>query len=195
MRSEDVPRFAENIYRESQRLIHLVSDIIRLSKLDEQGMEAERETVDLGKLVDYAVSAVRPEAEKRDILLSVEKEECRLVGIRAILEEIFFNLCDNAVKYNKDHGEVRIKLYQENNNIVFSIEDTGIGIPFADRERVFERFYRVDKSHSKAIGGTGLGLSIVKHGVAIHHGEISMESHIDQGTRMVIRFPIESDNR
>lgn len=195
VRSEDVPRFAENIYRESQRLIHLVSDIIRLSKLDEQGMEAERETVDLGKLVDYAVSAVRPEAEKRDILLSVEKEECRLVGIRAILEEIFFNLCDNAVKYNKDHGEVRIKLYQENNNIVFSIEDTGIGIPFADRDRVFERFYRVDKSHSKAIGGTGLGLSIVKHGVAIHHGEISMESHIDQGTRMVIRFPIESDNR
>ncbi len=185
----DVQHFADNIYNESQRLIHLVEDIIKLSRLDENTAPVERETVDMAQLVENTLYHLQALAEKKQVTFYTRIQPVCVYGAPYILDEIVFNLCENAVKYNRPDGTVTVTLTTENGKPVFRVEDTGIGIPPADRERVFERFYRVDKSHSRAIGGTGLGLSIVKHGVLFHEGTIQLESEPGVGTTITVTFP------
>ena len=188
IKPEDIPHFATNIYNEAQRLITLVGDILRLSKMDENNFSSEKVEVDLKSIAQRASQAVLEEAKKRNISVNLFTESCVISGIPSILEEIAFNLCDNAVKYNVDGGRVDISLTKDGDKAIFSVSDTGIGISYDEQERVFERFYRVDKSHSKEIGGTGLGLSIVKHGAAIHDAKIDMHSTLGKGTTVTITF-------
>lgn len=188
-KQEDIPGFAVNIYNEAQRLITLVEDIIKLSQLDENSVPFEKEPVDLLQIVYTVSSYLRPAAEKRNISLDIEGQPVQVLGVSKILEEMVYNLCDNAIKYNKDKGKVCISLSEERGAVKLTVSDTGIGIPYSLRERVFERFYRVDKSHSKEIGGTGLGLSIVKHGAAFHGASIYLKSKPDKGTVITINFP------
>ena len=188
IKPEDIPHFATNIYNEAQRLITLVGDILRLSKMDENNFSSEKVEVDLKSIAQRASQAVLEEAKKRNISVNLFTESCVISGIPSILEEIAFNLCDNAVKYNVEGGSVDISLTKDGDKAIFSVSDTGIGISYDEQERVFERFYRVDKSHSKEIGGTGLGLSIVKHGAAIHDAKIDMHSTLGKGTTVTITF-------
>ena len=184
----DIPHFADNIYQESQRLIRLVEDIIRLSRLEESDFSGQMQPVDLAGLVRATAERFVPIAQKSGIQIQVETIPCTLEGIPSILEEIIYNLCDNAVKYNRENGTVRVSLQRREGQILLAVQDTGIGIPADQQERIFERFYRVDKSHSKEVGGTGLGLSIVKHGVACHGGKIRLESEPGRGTLIEIQF-------
>ncbi len=190
---EDVPHFAGNIYKESQRLITLVGDIMKLSQLDENHVQLAEEPVNLAQVAAEELERARYAAELRGIKLrlQVPREDGRqpvITGVRQILQEMAFNLIDNAIKYNRDGGTVIVSAGYLGGRIALSVEDTGIGIPEEDQERVFERFYRVDKSHSKAIGGTGLGLSIVKHGALYHKAEVELESKVGSGTKITIRF-------
>ena len=185
----DVPGFASDIYREAQRLISLVGDIIRLSQLDEGGAALERQQVDLLELSGTIIQRLAtPAAAVQVSLEATGTPEC-VEGVPAILDEMIYNLCDNAIKYNRPGGQVTIHTHATPNSVVLSVSDTGIGIPADDCQRVFERFYRVDKSHSKAIGGTGLGLSIVKHGAAFHNAHVELESELDVGTTIRLIFP------
>ena len=196
VKPEDVPHFAENIYKEAGRLISLVNDIIKLSKLDEDGGEITKEPVDLSEIVSEVADSLRDQAERRAISSEIHTEKAVIMGIRPILTEMIYNLWENAIKYNKEGGKLYVDIANEcqdgRNFVKFSIRDTGIGIPSADLERIFERFYRVDKSHSKEIGGTGLGLSIVKHGARLHGAEITVKSEIDKGSVFIIQFPKEA---
>ena len=196
VKPEDVPHFAENIYKEAGRLISLVNDIIKLSKLDEDGGEITKEPVDLSEIVSEVADSLRAQAERRAISSEIHTEKAVIRGIRPILTEMIYNLWENAIKYNKEGGKLYVDIANEcqdgRNFVKFSIRDTGIGIPSADLERIFERFYRVDKSHSKEIGGTGLGLSIVKHGARLHGAEITVKSEIDKGSVFIIQFPKEA---
>ncbi len=185
----DVQRFADTIYNESQRLISLVEDIIKLSRLDENTVPLDREQVDMQELIRSTINHLAPLAAKKQVSFDTRTKPVTIYGVPRILDEIVFNLCENAVKYNRMGGYVVITLTTENGKPVLQVRDTGIGIPAADQGRVFERFYRVDKSHSKAIGGTGLGLSIVKHGVSFHGGTISLESQPGSGTTITVTFP------
>lgn len=180
--------FSGVIYSESRRLISLVDDIIELSKLDEDSKEFEFESVDLYDLADDVLQNLRPLAEKRQISLRLEGEHANISGVWQILDEMVYNLCDNAVKYNKDGGKVAVTVKKTGEQISLTVADTGIGIPYACQDRVFERFYRVDKSHSRAIGGTGLGLSIVKHGAQFHNAHIELHSEPDKGTAITLIF-------
>ncbi len=191
VRQEDIPHFAEKIYEESQRLIALIEDIIKLSQLDEDQVPVEREQVDLLDVAEGIRKRLTPIARKSGITIAVKGKHGTIFGIRQVLTEMVYNLCENAVKYNKENGRIWIAIQPENDRLVFSITDTGIGIPAASQSRVFERFYRVDKSHSKAVGGTGLGLSIVKHGAALHHAEINLESEEGEGTTITLSFPLQ----
>lgn len=191
--AEDVPHFAGNIYKESQRLITLVEDIIKISQLDENEVKMEAESVNLAEMVKQELERIRPAAEQRNIRLWLDcpragGKQPVILGVRQILQEMVFNLLDNAVKYNKENGSITVYAGWQGGKVVLSVADTGIGISKEDQQRVFERFYRVDKSHSKAIGGTGLGLSIVKHGAIYHHAQIEMESKLGMGTKITIRF-------
>ena len=188
---EKVQEFSADIYRESQRLIDLVNDIIHLSRLDEEGFEPERESVDLYDLAADTIDSLRETAAKQNVTLRIEGEHVCVQGVWRLLGEIVYNLCENAVKYNRPGGEVTVEIREQSGAAVLSVADTGIGIPPEHQSRVFERFYRVDKSHSKAIGGTGLGLSIVKHGAQFHHAEIQMESEPGRGTKIILSFPRE----
>ncbi|MBE6724216.1 MAG: histidine kinase [Ruminococcaceae bacterium] len=189
---EKTAEFAGDIYRESRRMIALIEDIIKLSKLDEQGSgdESEWETVDLCEAARDALDSVRPAAEKENIVLTFagNGERVEIRGVRRVLSEMIFNLCDNAVKYNKPGGEVTVSVEDRPEGVVLTVRDTGIGIPYAHRNRVFERFYRVDKSHSREIGGTGLGLSIVKHGAMLHGATIALDSEVGVGTTISVTF-------
>ena len=251
---ERMIEFAGDIYRESQRLIALVNDIIRISEIDEGAIQPSTEGVDLVQEVLKTVRILQPAADKRNISISVqcadtaekdqiaekdqtaerdqtaEKDQTaerdqtaekdrtagrdrtakgeneasrpvriaeneaprpvRIAGSERLIGEMIYNLCDNAIKYNHDGGSVRIEVLQDDKNAILTVEDTGIGIPAAEQERVFERFYRVDKSHSRQIGGTGLGLSIVKHAAQFHSAAISMESEPGKGTRITVSFPV-----
>lgn len=190
--AEKTAEFAGDIYRESRRMIALVDDIIRLSRLDEQGGETPAmESIDLYEAAEGALESVRPAAEKEKIALRLTGDRAEIRGVRRILEEMIFNLCDNAVKYNKPGGEVEVNVAEGPENVVLTVRDTGIGIPRAHQSRVFERFYRVDKSHSREIGGTGLGLSIVKHGAMLHGASIGLESEPGEGTTVTLTFPRE----
>ena len=178
---QDVPRFVEHIHSEATRMVTLIGDIIRLSQLDE-GDVMPREDVDVLAAAKEAVLNLSDEAAKRGITMTVDGTPAIVHGVRRLISEIAFNLCENAVKYNRDGGSVFVKVETEGENAVLTVQDTGIGIPDADQSRVFERFYRVDKSHSKASGGTGLGLSIVKHAVMYHHGKVELRSATGEGT-------------
>ena len=185
---QDVPRFVEHIHSEASRMVTLIGDIIRLSQLDE-GDVMPREDVDVLAAAKEAVLNLSDEAAKRGITMTVDGTPAIVHGVRRLISEIAFNLCENAVKYNRDGGSVFVKVETEGENAVLTVQDTGIGIPDADQSRVFERFYRVDKSHSKASGGTGLGLSIVKHAVMYHHGKVELRSATGEGTCVRVILP------
>ena len=188
---EDVPRFVGHIRRESQRLVTLIGDIIRLSQLDE-GDEMPMESVDLLALAREARTDLSAAAEEKHVAVTVQGESSRVRGVRRLLYEVICNLCDNAIKYNVDGGSVSLTVGTEGDKAFVSVADTGIGIAPEHQGRIFERFYRVDKSHSKESGGTGLGLSIVKHAVQYHHGEIELHSKVGKGTTIRILLPKEN---
>ena len=189
VKQEDVPRFIGHIRSEAQRLVTLIGDIIRLSQLDE-GEPMPAEPVELLALAREAAESLQSAAAARNVTITVEGEPVELTGVRRLLYEIVFNLCDNAIKYNTDGGRVQVTVTKENETAAVTVRDTGIGIPPDQQDRVFERFYRVDKSHSKASGGTGLGLSIVKHAVQYHHGAIHLQSEVGRGTEIRVTFPV-----
>lgn len=191
VKEEDIRAFAGRIYKEAQRLITLVEDVIRISQLDEGEVPYEWTETDLYQTVKNVFGTLSEAAKKQDVHLYIEGERIKLHTVPNILEEVLFNLCDNAIKYNKQGGSVCIRLEENGDNVCISVQDNGVGIPKEDQSRVFERFYRVDKSHSKEIGGTGLGLSIVKHGVSFLGGEVELESTPGQGTEITISFPKE----
>lgn len=189
VKSEDIPQFSERIYTEARRMIVLVEDIIKLSRLDEGATDTQRETVDLYALSNATVQSLSQVAADAGITLRLQGTSAPLFGIRQFLSIIIFNLCDNAIKYNRRGGSVTVSVTNTPECAVLSVRDTGIGIPTEEQERVFERFYRVDKSHSKALGGTGLGLSIVKHAAKLHGAQIKLHSIPDVGTTVTIYFP------
>ena len=188
VKSEDIPRFVGHIRAEAQRLVTLIGDIIRLSELDEGG-ELPAETVELLPLAQEAAENLRTAAEQKNVRITVSGESVSMVGVRRLLYEVIYNLCDNAIKYNVEGGRVELRVAAEGENARLTVRDTGIGIPSEHQGRVFERFYRVDKSHSKESGGTGLGLSIVKHAVAYHHGTVTLKSEVGRGTEITVRLP------
>ena len=183
VKPEDQPRFVGHIRKEASRLVALIEDIIRLSQLDE-GVELPTEKVDILALAEEVQAILQPSAEEKHVRIAISGAGFCVVGVRRMLQEILYNLCDNAIKYNVPGGSVSIHV--ENSRLV--VRDTGIGIPAEHQSRIFERFYRVDKSHSKASGGTGLGLSIVKHAAAYHKAEITLESTPGKGTTITIQF-------
>lgn len=189
VKEEDIKKFAGRIYREAQRLIQLVEDTIKISQLDEGENPYEWENTDLYLIAKNVCSNLKEIAEKKDVHLYIDGERMICRTVRPILEEVLYNLCDNGIKYNKQNGTVTISLIDLGDDIQIAVEDNGIGIPREDRNRVFERFYRVDKSHSKEIGGTGLGLSIVKHGVGFLGGTLGMISEENKGTRITVTLP------
>lgn len=191
VKEEDVRAFAGRIYKEAQRLITLVEDVIRISQLDEGEVPYEWTEADLYQTAKNVFGTLSEAAKKQDVHLYIEGDRVQLHTVPNILEEVLFNLCDNAIKYNKPGGNVCICLTENEESVCISVKDNGVGIPKEDQSRVFERFYRVDKSHSKEIGGTGLGLSIVKHGVSFLGGEVELESTPGQGTEITVSFPKE----
>lgn len=191
VRPADIPLFSERIYKEARRLITLVEDIIKLSKLDEESVELEKEEVDLYELTREIISRLSPQAAQKNIRMEVTGEPVKYFGIRQILDEMIYNVCENAVKYNVDNGRVSVWVGNTLEGPKVTVSDTGIGIPKEHHERIFERFYRVDKSHSKERGGTGLGLSIVKHGALLHGAKVTVDSMPGRGTKIEIQFPKE----
>ena len=185
-----VPEFARKIHDESQRMIALVEDIIELSRLDEGGALQQKEEVDLYAIAEMAVSNLSQTADQAGVVFELEGSSVMMSGIAQLLESITYNLCDNAIKYNRPGGSVRVRVSCDESNAFLSVADDGIGIPEAHQERIFERFYRVDKSHSREVGGTGLGLSLVKHAVKAHGGTIQLSSVPDQGTEIVVTLPL-----
>lgn len=188
VKPEDVPRFAGTIYNEAQRLIVLVNDIIRLSRLEDKDVMQQWEPLDLLAMSRENVLHLEDAAFRRQVTLTVQGESLYVHGVRQVLDEIIFNLCDNAIKYNKPGGTVTVTVFRRETKAVLEVRDTGIGIPQDELGRVFERFYRVDKSHSKELGGTGLGLSIVKHGAAFFGAALEIESQEDVGTTIRVVF-------
>lgn len=184
----DVPHFAGKIYDESQRLITLIGDIIKLSQLDEQSVPFAWEAVNLLELAKDVQKRLQPVCEKRKIAFQVTGTPCIVQGVRQVLDEMVYNISENAIKYNREAGSITVTTGYKERHPFIRVTDTGIGIPKAEQERVFERFYRVDKSHSKAVGGTGLGLSIVKHGAILHHATIHLDSTEQVGTTIEILF-------
>lgn len=188
MPDETVMDFSKSIYDEASRLISLVNDIINLSSLDDENMEFDWEMIDLYQIASEEIGHVQAAADKKDVKIKLSGVHGNITGVRRIVSEMIYNLCDNAVKYNREHGSIEVKIATTTNHVIVSVQDTGIGIPEADQSRIFERFYRVDKSHSKAVGGTGLGLSIVKHGAQLHNAQIKVSSKLDKGTTITLRF-------
>ena len=190
VKPEDIQSFAGDIYQEAQRLIALVEDIIRLSRLDEGAESLEREPVNLLSVAQDVARRLDSAAQKAGVTLKVMGLSVEVRGIPSVLDEMVYNLCDNAIKYNHPGGTVNVTVAPaDDGSAEVTVEDTGIGIPVEDQSRVFERFYRVDKSHSKEIGGTGLGLSIVKHGASLHGAQLHMDSQVGRGTCIQLRFP------
>ena len=189
VQKQDCIPFAAKIYDETQRMIQLVEDIISLSHLDEGANDMERENVDLYELTKKAISSLESEAKTNHITIELSGSPAVLHGIAQLLYSIIYNLIDNAIKYNHENGTVTVTIQNTDTEIIFSVHDTGIGIPSKHQERIFERFYRVDKSHSKEVGGTGLGLSIVKHAAKVHHAKIKVDSIVEKGTSITLTFP------
>ncbi|MBE6021288.1 MAG: PAS domain S-box protein [Clostridiales bacterium] len=187
VKDEDIPRFVGHIRKEASRLVFLIDDIIRLSQLDE-GTEMPREDVSLKALSEEVCQTLADAAKLKDISLEVTGDDGVINGVRRLLYEVIYNLCDNAIKYNNPGGYVKVYVTEQPGSVHISVSDTGIGISPEYQDKVFERFYRVDKSHSKQSGGTGLGLSIVKHAVQYHHGKITVESELNKGTTISVMF-------
>ncbi len=187
VKPEDVPRFIGHIRKEAARLVTLIDDIIRLSQLDE-GSDMPREDVSLKVLSEEICETLADAARMKNVSMEVCGDDGVINGVRRLLYEIVYNLCDNAIKYNKPGGSVKVTVAQKSDEILLSVQDTGIGISPEHQDKVFERFYRVDKSHSKQSGGTGLGLSIVKHAVQYHHGKITVDSEAGKGTTISVLF-------
>lgn len=188
VKSEDIPSFAKNIHDESGRLITLINDIMRLSQLDDNSFAEERVPVNLSSIAEDIINRLRPVASERGITMELISSNVTIMGIPAILDEMIYNLCDNAIKYNVDGGWVKVAIAPSGEHPYVTVSDSGIGIAREHIDRVFERFYRVDKSHSKEIGGTGLGLSIVKHGAAVCGADVSIMSTPGKGTTVKITF-------
>lgn len=188
VKPEDMKEFSDRIYKEAARLLTLIEDIIRLSQLDEN-VELAWENLDIAKMASDTAALLRDTAEKKNVKINLDCEPTEIYGVRQLYSEIIYNLCENAIKYNKDGGSVTVSVHQKNGGIELTVSDTGIGIPPEHQSRVFERFYRVDKSHSKATGGTGLGLSIVKHAVQYLGGKIDLTSRVGEGTKITVFFP------
>lgn len=189
VRQEDVQKFAGRIYDEAQRLIALIEDTIRVSQLDEEETPYDWEELDVCQIVRDVCGRLKEIADKKNVHFYIDGDKTMLYSVRPILDEIIYNLCDNGIKYNKEDGTVSIHLRDLGKQVEIRVKDNGIGIPAEDQKRVFERFYRVDKSHSKEIGGTGLGLSIVKHGVGFLGGTLDLVSEIGRGTEITMTFP------
>ncbi len=185
----DVMDFSRQIYMEAQRMIQLVEDIIRLSHLDEGADEQKREEVDLSAMAGEVLDSLQRQAAEAHIKIRLDGERAVVYGVPRLLQGIIYNLCDNAIKYNRREGSVLVTVKNEEHIVCLSVTDTGIGIPKEHQERIFERFYRVDKSHSREIGGTGLGLSIVKHAARLHDAEVELESDVECGTTVKVYFP------
>ena len=193
VKQEDVRGFAADIYQESQRLIRLVEDILHLSRLDEGGGGLERQEIDLLDLARTVEDRLQSHRQAAPGGAGADRDHGTIQGLPSVVEEMVYNLCDNAIKYNRPGGKASVRVEDGADAVTVTVSDTGIGIPPEDRERVFERFYRVDKSHSKAIGGTGLGLSIVKHGAALHNAQVELDSAPGKGTTVRLRFPKEQN--
>lgn len=193
--AEDVPAFSEKIYAEAGRMITLVEDIIKLSHLDEGAQDMQRETADLFEIAKNTVRTLTDAAKAAGVSLDITGSAAPVYGIAQLLQGIVYNLCDNAIKYNVAGGSVSVDVHEEKSAVVLTVSDTGIGIPPEHRDRIFERFYRVDKSHSKEVGGTGLGLSIVKHAAKLHDAKITVSSVIGAGTTMKVEFPKQENSR
>lgn len=189
VKDEDKQRFLERIHAEAGNMIELIQNIMELSRLDENKTLDEFEDVDLLKLAHSVTLRLKHKAQTKGVTLNVSGSSACVCGVQSILSEVLYNLVDNSIKYNKDNGNVDVKVQDASDEVTVSVSDTGIGIGAADRERVFERFYRADKSHSKEIGGTGLGLSIVKHGVLFHKGRVELESEPGVGTTITFVLP------
>lgn len=185
---QDVVRFAKGIHKSSNRLLTLINDIIRLSELDGTEEEAVFEKLNLYALASTCVEMLTLNAEKHHVTIELVGMDCYVMGNKQMLEELLYNLCDNAIRYNNENGRVIVEVYTHQHQTILVVRDTGIGIPKEHQERIFERFYRVDKSRSKSTGGTGLGLAIVKHIIAKHDAVMELESDIGRGTRIKIKF-------
>lgn len=189
VKCEDIPQFAGRIYKESQRLLQLVEDVIQISQLDEEKTSYTWESVDVYQVCKNAFESLKEKAKRLNVHLYICGEYMKMEAVRTLLEEAVYNVCDNAIKYNRNDGSVSVFLTQTAQEIQIVVKDTGVGIPKEDQDRVFERFYRVDKSHSKEIGGTGLGLSIVKHAVGALKGSVILRSEEGNGTEICMKFP------
>lgn len=189
VKNEDIPKFAGRIYKEAQRLLQLVEDVIQISQLDEEKTSYVWEPVDVYQVCKNAFESLKEKAKRLNVHLYICGERMKMEAVHTLLEEAVYNVCDNAIKYNRNDGSVSVFLTQTAQEIQIVVKDTGVGIPKEDQDRVFERFYRVDKSHSKEIGGTGLGLSIVKHAVGALKGSVILRSEEGNGTEVTLRFP------
>ncbi len=186
---KDVKKFAGDIYHESSRMIALVNDTLRLSRMDEQAVTEQKEPVDLYDLAEGVIARLRVAAGGKQVSFSLTGTHVMVSGVYSMLEEMLYNLCDNGIKYNHEQGTVTVSVLAAGRKGVLMVQDTGIGIPPEDQDRIFERFYRVDKSHSRAIGGTGLGLSIVKHTAAYHNAQVQVSSKPGEGSTFTVIFP------
>ena len=190
MKPGDIPHFAGMIYQEAQRLILLVGDILKVSRMDEAQIPADRERVELYALAELILERLEPLARKQGVTLELTGSPACIQGSCQIADEMLYNLCDNAIKYNRPGGNVTVTIRPGPEFVELTVRDTGIGIPEEDHDRIFERFYRVDKARSRAIGGTGLGLSIVKHGAIFHNAQLELDSTPGVGTAITLRFPL-----
>ncbi len=184
----DITRFAQGIHTNANRLIILINDIIRLSELDSEEDEIITEELDLYEMASTCVEMLEPSAEKHHVTIALTGEHCHIKANKMMMEELLYNLCDNAIRYNNINGSVTVNVRKDKADTVLTVTDTGIGIPKEHQERIFERFYRVDKSRSKSTGGTGLGLAIVKHIIVKHHAKLEVESEVGRGTVMKVLF-------
>lgn len=188
---KDIMRFARGIHTNANRLLVLINDIIRLSELDSTEEEITLEKLDLYEMAATCVEMLEPNAEKHGVSISLTGEMCFINGNKMMMEELLYNLCDNAIRYNNENGSVEVSVKKEKEQAILSVKDTGIGISKEHQERIFERFYRVDKSRSKSTGGTGLGLAIVKHIIVKHHARLQVESEVGKGTIMRVIFELK----
>lgn len=191
-KAEDIPVFTQRIEKEASRLILLIDDIIKISNLDETDKAIETEVIDLDLTAQETIASLEKTAQDKKVRFFYSGETTKINGNRTLIGELMFNIIDNAIKYNKPDGQVTVFVGTGAEGAVFAVKDTGIGIPEADRDRIFERFYRVDKSHSKTVGGTGLGLSIVKHVAMCHNADIEVKSEIGTGTTISVVFKEEA---
>jgi two-component system phosphate regulon sensor histidine kinase PhoR len=190
VKPQDIPEFSDRIYKEASRMLEMVNDIMSLSHLDEGLTEEKFEETDLFSIVTEVAEKLKPVAAKKDIQILTEGETSIISGIPRLVFEIVYNLVDNAIKYNREKGTVRISVKTDRQFVMLRVSDTGIGISKEDQARVFERFYRVDRSHNRDSGGTGLGLSIVKHAAMVHHAKVELSSQINVGTTITVSFPV-----